>query len=605
MRKFCLLYLLLLCFAIGRAERAHTKIAGVSRVDGKFQGITADLYVEIAPGTGRVFVDTMPLTMVDTQASARLAKEVACELLEIDCFIYNFFYTIRSEYTMVGGPSAGGAMAVATLAVLTNKSLYQDVILTGTINPDGSIGPVGGILEKAEACYKANATLFLIPRGQSLVTVEGERVDIKDYAASKWGLEVLEVSYIQEVFAEMTGYEIVEKPVGNVTIATQEQKRVMKLMAGSLLKEAELLLNSAREKLESSRITEKASIEKIISEEEKNLEKANGYYEEEKYYSAASQGVRVAIFALYAEKLVEFYSAKDGEAYISSQIEFIREEVEDAVALIFGEKLLDSIYDLEVLSIAMDRIREAKSLVAKANQSLAQGKLEDSLYEISFAEIRRKTALSWHSLVKEFEGNESIEFSLEKLESLAQRRLEEARNSFTYASVLTGDGFIQRAEERLGSAEQAYLDQEYIYSIFESLKTRAESNLAIIARGLGREDLKLRLGEMERDAVIAISRSEERGLLPILAISYLEYGRVWEEEDPVQAAIFLAYSKEFAKVTKDIVLAMDARELPRVEVELRRITAPPLFGIEASFLIAIVFLIGVGVGFWLRGPKSS
>ncbi len=37
------------------------------------------------------------------------------------------------------------------------------VMMTGMINPDGTIGPVGGILEKASAAASVGAKLFLIP----------------------------------------------------------------------------------------------------------------------------------------------------------------------------------------------------------------------------------------------------------------------------------------------------------------------------------------------------------------------------------------------------------------------------------------------------------
>lgn len=43
-------------------------------------------------------------------------------------------------------------------------------MITGTINPDGSIGPVGGVLVKAEAAKGVGAKLFLVPVGQGVQT---------------------------------------------------------------------------------------------------------------------------------------------------------------------------------------------------------------------------------------------------------------------------------------------------------------------------------------------------------------------------------------------------------------------------------------------------
>lgn len=40
------------------------------------------------------------------------------------------------------------------------------------INPDGSVGRVGGIMEKAGAAGKYGAKIFLVPEWQSTVQVE-------------------------------------------------------------------------------------------------------------------------------------------------------------------------------------------------------------------------------------------------------------------------------------------------------------------------------------------------------------------------------------------------------------------------------------------------
>ena len=43
-------------------------------------------------------------------------------------------------------------------------------MMTGTINPNGTIGEVGGILEKATAAKQIGAKIFLVPIGQSTET---------------------------------------------------------------------------------------------------------------------------------------------------------------------------------------------------------------------------------------------------------------------------------------------------------------------------------------------------------------------------------------------------------------------------------------------------
>ena len=65
----------------------------------------------------------------------------------------------------IGGPSAGLVLSLAIYDQLTPGSLVGDIPVagTGTISPDGKVGPIGGIQQKIRAASEAGATLFLVP----------------------------------------------------------------------------------------------------------------------------------------------------------------------------------------------------------------------------------------------------------------------------------------------------------------------------------------------------------------------------------------------------------------------------------------------------------
>lgn len=65
----------------------------------------------------------------------------------------------------VGGPSAGLAMTLAILDRLSAGELTggAKIAATGTIEADGSVGPVGGVKQKTAAVRAAGAKLFLVP----------------------------------------------------------------------------------------------------------------------------------------------------------------------------------------------------------------------------------------------------------------------------------------------------------------------------------------------------------------------------------------------------------------------------------------------------------
>ena len=77
-------------------------------------------------------MDTFPLAKLDTQVSTRLAKEVACSYLDINCDSFDFFYTIRAQSPIIVGPSAGAAITILTISLLGEADEVIRQIKKGT-----------------------------------------------------------------------------------------------------------------------------------------------------------------------------------------------------------------------------------------------------------------------------------------------------------------------------------------------------------------------------------------------------------------------------------------------------------------------------------------
>ena len=78
---------------------------------------------------------------------------------------YVFPFEVNIELQNVGGPSAGMMFALGIIDKLTPDSLAggEDVAGTGTIAADGSVGPIGGIVQKMHGALDAGADWFLAP----------------------------------------------------------------------------------------------------------------------------------------------------------------------------------------------------------------------------------------------------------------------------------------------------------------------------------------------------------------------------------------------------------------------------------------------------------
>lgn len=93
----------------------------------------------------------------------------------------------------VGGPSAGLMFSLAIYDVLTPGELNggKDVAGTGTLQDDGSVGPIGGIRQKVVGARRAGAEFFLAP-ADNCAELEGGVPD---------GLTVLRVASFDEGLA--------------------------------------------------------------------------------------------------------------------------------------------------------------------------------------------------------------------------------------------------------------------------------------------------------------------------------------------------------------------------------------------------------------------
>jgi len=78
---------------------------------------------------------------------------------------FDFPFKIDIKTGNVGGPSAGLMMALNVYNNLIPNDITNSLIIagTGTIEIDGSVGPVGGIRQKVIAAKRAGSELILVP----------------------------------------------------------------------------------------------------------------------------------------------------------------------------------------------------------------------------------------------------------------------------------------------------------------------------------------------------------------------------------------------------------------------------------------------------------
>lgn len=91
----------------------------------------------------------------------------------------------------IDGPSAGVAICLALLSVVSGQPLRQDVAVTGELSLQGKIKPVGGIAEKIYGARQAGMKKVLVPKDNA-----------PDVPRDLQGIEVVTVGRIEEALQE-------------------------------------------------------------------------------------------------------------------------------------------------------------------------------------------------------------------------------------------------------------------------------------------------------------------------------------------------------------------------------------------------------------------
>jgi ATP-dependent Lon protease len=122
------------------------------------------LFIEASkvPGSGRLILTGQlgDVMKESAQAALTLAKSWSASALEkIDVHIH-----VPAGATPKDGPSAGVAMYLALISLLTDKPIRSDVAMTGEISLRGLVLPIGGLKEKTLAALRAGIHTVMLPR---------------------------------------------------------------------------------------------------------------------------------------------------------------------------------------------------------------------------------------------------------------------------------------------------------------------------------------------------------------------------------------------------------------------------------------------------------
>lgn len=563
-------------------NESEVTVKAVAVTTGEAQGVVINITAIITPGTGKVFVATSPFTQIDMQGSAQLAALTACDVLGLDFLSYNFFYTIEAEAPIVGGPSAGGVMTVATMAALKNLKINEKVFMTGMIYPDGSIGPVGGIPQKLSAAAENGAEIFLIPEGQRNVVVHEEVVERKGpfvfktirsktvdvvELGKKLGVDVVEVNSVEEALAYYTGYSIAKPEVSlNLSVYSNILIRLADKMendARTLYKEAEKYADEG----------ELRNVLETINKAEENYKKGN-------YYTSTSQYFQAKIEMRYI-----IYRHTLNSKNIEDEFRAVEDEIDYCVKSLKNYSAI-GVNSFQLIGAAQERIKRSEEYLEAAKSSR---NFDSALQNLAFAKERIESAKAWLSLLKTIK--EDIPIDKEQIKRRAQFYLNQAESLIVYATTIGGYGSLIDLARDSADLSSKQLDEGfYSGAAISAIDSIVKTSVSIELIGADKKQIDEKMESARISAEEAIS--EVQFITPILPAAYFEFAETMENN--VEKLMYYKLSERlseimliFAKENPERKLVEIVPEIPPYErkVSQRKVEIP---GFEASLCILAI-----------------
>ena len=599
--------------------------------NGGEEGVISTITVTVqSNGTGRVFVDTLPLTDVDMQGSARLAVKVATALVKndnrshLDPTQCDFFFVVRTEASTIGGPSAGAIMTVATIALLENWTLDNKTVMTGMINPDSSIGPIGGIPYKIDAAYSVGATRFLIPKGQMTYTeMVAETVsgngwtqiithpvtrNVSDYARTTYGMEVFEVEDINDALQYFTGWRFPSVTSDN-KITTEDYQSVMQPIATMLLNQTEQAYTNASHAFNTTTIPNRwpeyyrNQITDYLNSAQERLIESREWFTKSAFYTVLSKTFQTLVDTTTVETACHYFASGNQSSFLASL-------VNQTVAYYHNKSMdlkatsIHGLVSLQCVGAAQQRAAEAESYLAEANTSKASGDFLGTLYNLAFAKERSDSIHWWLTIFASF--NDTGDINQTAIKTMAADYIDNAQQSIAYSQILLQEmgqtsQYLSDAQTDLQTAQTENDNNRSAAALFVSFEALTKANLALeLVDGLTTEKLQRAQGR----ANARITDCRNRGLEPVLAVSYYEYAQSLQNESSNDSAIiYYKYSEMIAGALQFTApyASQSSRYLGVPEHQTVLFTWTQLTPSMGFFVIAagIGALAGLGIGLLL------
>ncbi len=452
-------------------------------------GMDANLIIEIEPGTGKIYSNVNSQVGSLTQESERNAVNAAEKVVKDTKSKYDYLFEIQSVASSIDGPSAGAAMSLLLVSMLSDKDLSGKVSITGTITEEGYVGEVGGIGAKAKKAADVGIKLFMIPIGtrkQAITTDSGNSqiVDLPEYAFDKWGMKIVEVETIEDI-QKYVSIEIDDIDINLVkeakepeyipsTIEYSKALEPMRVLVDKYLIDANKVLEKTEGNINVSKIKDSSTVQSLLSlvdYSKESIANAHNYSKGNYLYTAANEAFLAKIYLIAIDEVVSNPSILTADSTIYN---LRLKEIEEKIELSENRSKSCSLDKIEWCISARQRIVWAKNKIKEIKEENDDGSQLDRIMDYSYA-------LGWVEIANDFldigvsADKGDVKFIESKdFKDLSQQYIVNLENEIVLLDeTIAQDDDIQR---RLKAAKTDYEMGWYVTSIYDAASAKAVIN---------------------------------------------------------------------------------------------------------------------------------
>jgi hypothetical protein len=470
-----------LIFALFLSQLAHalcptqSRDINVAAVVSEDEGGIFVLHVDVRPGNGSIYTSINPRTGFSTQESAQQAVDYAFSGVNVKKSECDVLFSMQGDFggNKVDGPSAGGAMSIAVKAALANRLIRKDVVMTGTISPEGEVGEVGGIIEKSLAAKESGAKYILVP---SLMMHEALLLSSISSGSGFSAIEVENFSEAERIlfssYSETFSSDFIPKssplPPNLGSLQYDADTGRFSIVASRVVHDLERKVGAALAAARSQGTSSEASEEYFSSEISKYKKQVLMGYP----FTAANAAFLLSVDA-------EYLKIGDADVNIDKSMAETTECISSLRAPVKTAENFHWAVGSDLRRIwAQNKLND--TMVLRSDRE-AYSTLRDLLLAQGWCGISRELALQAEDI-----GGNAVNESL--LSTLADAKLSEADNALAYSSFPNADAYdhLDKGFDafKIGAYGAAIYEATYAKSMQEAADESGSKNLSSASDGL-------------------------------------------------------------------------------------------------------------------------